>query len=78
MPARKPKQKQPAKQNLPVVKCECGYEILLLPDLNAMDKAIEDHILKHVKEDAINEAKAEYIREDLIAQVLKKASEKKN
>lgn len=32
---------------LPVVCCECGAEILLVPDLKAMDLAIKAHVAKH-------------------------------
>jgi len=35
------------KERLPVIKCECGVEILLLPDLQAMNRAIEAHVAKH-------------------------------
>jgi hypothetical protein len=35
------------KGNLPVVCCECGAEILLVPDLKAMDLAIKTHVAKH-------------------------------
>lgn len=32
---------------LPVVCCECGAEILLVPDLKAMNLAIKAHVAKH-------------------------------
>lgn len=35
------------KGRLPVVCCECGAEILLVPDLKAMDLAIKTHVAKH-------------------------------
>jgi len=35
------------KGRLPVVCCECGAEILLVPDLQAMDLAIKAHVAKH-------------------------------
>ena len=31
------------------VKCECGKEILLLPDLKEMSNALEAHVLEHCK-----------------------------
>jgi hypothetical protein len=40
---------------LPVVCCECGTEILLVPDLKAMDLAIDAHVAKHRR----NERKVE-------------------
>jgi hypothetical protein len=70
-----------AKQNgnrLPVVKCECGAEILLVPDLSEMSKCIEAHALVHGKKLANpDEAEAEIARiQDLLArQVLRLASE---
>jgi hypothetical protein len=59
------------------VKCECGLEILMVPDLKAMSNAIETHVLAHVKKkkdsaDAIQES--ERIWNLLIVQVLEKAS----
>lgn len=37
------------KERLPLIKCECGTEILLLPDLVAMDRAIDAHVAEHRK-----------------------------
>lgn len=31
-------------QGLPLIHCRCGTEILLIPDVKAMDKAIEAHL----------------------------------
>jgi hypothetical protein len=33
------------------VKCECGKEILLVPDLKAMANALEAHVLEHCKKE---------------------------
>jgi hypothetical protein len=61
------------------VRCECGHEILLLPDLKEMDKAIEDHVEFHLlhdlKKPSCTAAKAERLRKSLIAQVLRLASQ---
>jgi hypothetical protein len=35
------------KQRLPLIKCECGTEILVLPNLRAMNRAINTHVAKH-------------------------------
>ena len=35
------------KKHLPLIKCECGAEILLLPDLQAMNRAIKAHVNEH-------------------------------
>ncbi len=37
------------KERLPVIHCECGAEILLLPDVQAMNRAIKNHVTKHGK-----------------------------
>ena len=58
------------------MKCEFNYEILLLPDLKAMNKAIQNHLLEHKNRDA-KAAKAKRIEDALISQILKKASESK-
>lgn len=31
-------------QGLPLIHCRCGTEILLIPDVKAMDRAIETHL----------------------------------
>ena len=56
-----------------LIKCECGYKILLIPDLKAMSKAIEDHVLDHLKK-STDEEETESIRVNLISQVLEKVS----
>ena len=63
---------------LPVIKCSCGSEILLIPNVKKMSEAIEAHILEHTKniKNAKEEAaEAECIRSDLIIKVLKKAGD---
>ena len=65
-----------AKQHLRVITCECGYKILLVPDLAAMGQAIERHVLEH-KNKGADEAQARRIEDALIAQVLDKAAESK-
>jgi len=41
------------KERLPIIKCECGAEILLLPDLKAMNRAIKAHGIEHKKKKRI-------------------------
>jgi hypothetical protein len=60
------------------VKCECGDEILLMPDLKEMDKAIDNHVdlhLQNLKGPSCSAAEAERLRDVLIAQVLLMASQ---
>ena len=39
----------PLKERLPIIKCECGAQILLVPDLQAMNRAINAHVTEHRK-----------------------------
>jgi hypothetical protein len=61
--------------NFPIITCECNHKILLLPDLLAMNRAIEYHVLEHVrKKDGVVAARAEadHIRDVLVSQLLRK------
>jgi hypothetical protein len=63
------------------VKCECGAEILFLPDVRAMSHAIEVHVAEHrqkSKAPAGAAAEAERVRDALITQVLSIASKSEN
>ena len=60
-------------KSLVKVRCECGDEILLLPDLKEMGKAIEDHVnlhLQNLKTPNCTPAEAERLNDALIKQVL--------
>ena len=60
------------------IRCECGDELLLLPDLKEMGKAIEDHVdmhLKSLKAPSCTPAEAERLKDMLIAQALTKAGQ---
>jgi len=35
------------KEHLPLIQCECGLEILVVPDLKAMNRAIKTHVEEH-------------------------------
>ena len=37
------------KERLPIINCECGAEILVVPDLQAMNRAIKTHADTHRK-----------------------------
>lgn len=70
-----------SKERLPIIKCECGAEILLVPDLEIMSQAIEDHLEEHKKVESdpdVAEAVAERVRMLLIKQVLKEAADHTN
>jgi hypothetical protein len=64
------------KSHLPIITCECGYKILLLPDLKAMNQAIQNHLLKH-KNRGAKDAKAKRIEDALISQIFEKTTELK-
>jgi hypothetical protein len=64
-----------SKNNLPVLKCECGHEILLLPELKTLGNAIEEHAIEHQKKYALTQEEADAIQDNLIAQAFKMASE---
>jgi hypothetical protein len=60
------------------VRCVCGDELLLLPDLKEMGKAIEDHVdlhLQSLKAPSCTPAEAERLKDMLIAQVLTKTAQ---
>jgi hypothetical protein len=71
------KKKQRNKKANSFILCECGFAILLVPDLKAMSKAIEDHAAEHAKKEkdiakaAFEEARIQNL---LIAQTLNKAA----
>jgi hypothetical protein len=64
-------------KNLPTIKCECGKEILLIPDLKAMSKAIETHAFEHGKNKNLEKtaSEVEHILDFLTMQVLQKILE---
>jgi hypothetical protein len=64
-----------------MIKCECGAEILLLPDVRAMGEAIEIHVALHVegaKGPACTTIEAERLRDALIIQVFRISGESKD
>jgi ArsR family metal-binding transcriptional regulator len=72
------KKKIDGDKGLPVIKCSsCGVEIMMVPTVKLMSETIEAHVLEHkqkVKDPKAAETEAERIRDDLIAQLLDKAS----
>jgi hypothetical protein len=64
----------PFKQ-LPIIKCECGAEILLIQQVDLMSKAINNHVEEHrARVSDPNKAKslAKRIEDHLIKQVFEK------
>jgi hypothetical protein len=56
------------KMRMPIVKCACGFKILVVPDLKAMNRAIINHVAKH------NKSSLERLENFLAEQVLIVAS----
>jgi hypothetical protein len=69
--------KKSKKKAVSLIRCECGFEILVVPDLKAMGRAIEDQAAEHAKKEK-NSAKATFeeirIQNLLIAKALDKAA----
>ena len=65
-------------KSLPTVLCECGEEILVIPDLDEMARCIETHAIFHEKKEADPEkAEAEHCRieEQLTRKVIRKIAD---
>jgi hypothetical protein len=65
--------------NLPIIRCRCGAEILLIPDAQATGKAIEQHIqnCRLVKQSTDRIKSADDLSDYLIKQVFDRALEAK-
>jgi hypothetical protein len=66
-----------SKSSLKTIRCECGLEILVIPDTKEMGRAIEFHAQEHQKK-APNPKEGEeifnHIQDLIIRQVLKEAA----
>jgi hypothetical protein len=74
----KKEQNHSQKQKLPIIKCECGHEILLLLDLQVLSQEIEEHALEHKKKFALTQEETKAIENALIAKAFELFSELKN
>ncbi len=54
------------KKHMPIIRCECGYEILVLPDLKAMNFAINKHVADHRKANDGSEKLTEFLTEQVM------------
>lgn len=55
------------KKRMPIVKCICGSEILVVPDLKAMNLAIENHVtIKHKTTPDDSERLTEFLAEQVL------------
>ena len=60
------------RNSMPIIQCECGEKILLIPDLRAMNIAIENHLAAHkrtTKKTKINEVHQTNLRQFLVEQL---------
>ena len=67
-----PENKTRQDKELPVIKCYCGFKILLIPNVKEMSKAIDAHVAEHKKKtkDPLRaEHEAEAIENYLIKQL---------
>ena len=39
------------RKKMPIIRCVCGCQILVIPDLKAMNRAIKNHVAEHKKAD---------------------------
>lgn len=68
-------------ERLPVIYCECGAKILVLPDLQAMNRAIRNHVKLHAQigqSDKGNADCSSNVTELLCQLALRKISEQNN
>jgi len=56
-----------------IVTCFCGLEILVVPDLRAMNRAIKNHLAKH-KRGGSNSVSLDFLEAFLTEQILIEAS----
>ena len=64
---------QDIREGMPIIRCFCGAKMLVVPDLNAMNRAIENHIVEHKKMDRSNgkqRISPSKLRQFLIGQIL--------
>jgi hypothetical protein len=57
------------KKGMPAVRCSCGFKILVIPDLKAMNQAIKNHVTEH-KKAGDGSGRIDLLQEFLTEQVL--------
>ena len=52
----------------PLIKCVCGFKILVVPDLKAMNRAIKNHIAEHKQADyaLVTDSLEEFLTEQIL------------
>ena len=77
MSVRIPKKKASKKAGLATIECSCRTVIMLVPNVKIMSAAIEAHVeehIKRIKDRKEADAEAERVRDNLLTQILEKAS----
>jgi hypothetical protein len=68
------------KGGLPLIRCFCGTEILIVPSIEQMNRAIENHVKNHKRKmkdsKRAKEAEAQIIREFLSEQMFERIIER--
>ena len=54
------------KNRMPIVRCVCGCEILVVPDLKAMNLAINNHMFEHRQAGYSSERISEFLAEQIL------------
>jgi hypothetical protein len=54
------------KERMPIVRCVCGFEILVVPDLKAMDRAIKNHVAEHKQANKGSKRLTEFLTEHVL------------
>jgi hypothetical protein len=54
------------KNRMPIVRCVCGSEILVVPDLKAMNRAIKNHVAEHKKAIGGPKSLTEFLTEQVL------------
>ena len=54
------------KKRMPIIKCSCGFKILAVPDLKAMNRAIKKHVANHKKASIGSERLTAFLTEQVL------------
>lgn len=62
-------EKQKSSTKMPIIKCTCGAKILVVPDLSAMERAIENHKVKNANEQFLTEKILKAVSNQMFQQI---------
>jgi len=57
-------------QQMMIYTCSCGKQILIVPDVRKMSKAINDHVIEHNKSKRKQPLKEETITQEIIKTII--------